>query len=351
MISLQKVLTRKKVVERVWFSRDVKEDILRKSEGVCAHCGCQVVVGDNFTVEHVVPISKGGTNDLVNIVALCRTCNVTKGDGIWHPYEYLTYLHEENKEELKEYIDKYFNDKRWFTHNNFCQVDFKKIEVNIPITGRQKTVRKNNQTILARACKIVDYRLQKALYCDLQDIYDMQIAYLKRNKLKVDKAAIKETISDAYGTGAIYYVARSDGTKVGAFGVKMEERFVTVGVRKCTTPMLVFSNIITASSLQYVCEAVRDGIDFILQQYAIVIGVNGIGLCALEMYTDSALSKLVFETCTGFGTRVSGHITTTFLMHKFYDADSIHSKYSVIEYAEISNVLERMQMIGEEVLS
>lgn len=153
----------------------------------------------------------------------------------------------------------------------------------------------------------------------------MQIAYLKRNKLKVDKAAIKETISGAYSAGAIYYVARSDGTKVGAFGVKMEERSVTVGVCKRTVPMLVFSNIITASSLQYVC--------------------------ALEMYTDSALSKLVFETCTGFGTCVSGHITTTFLMHKFYDADSIHSKYSVIEYAEISNVLERMQMIGEEVLS
>lgn len=230
-------------------------------------------------------------------------------------------------------------------------MDFKKIEVNIPITGRQKTVRKNNQTLLARTRKIVDYRLQKALYCDLQDIYDMQIAYLKRSKLKVDKAVIKATISGAYSTGAIYYVARSDGTKVGAFGVKMEERSVTVGIRECTVPMLVFSNIITASSLQYVCEAVRDGINFILQQYAMVIGVNGVGVCALEMYTGSALSKLVFETCTGFGACVSGHVTTVFLMHKFYDADSIHSKYGVVEYAEISNVLERMQMIGEEVLS
>ena len=98
-------------------------------------------------------------------------------------------------------------------------------------------------------------------------------------------------------------------------------------------------------------ECVDSGWHFILQQYAMVIGVNGVGVCTLEMYTDSALSKLVFETCTGFGTSVSGHITTTFLMHKFYDADSIHSKYSVIEYAEILNVLERMQMIGEEVLS
>lgn len=89
------------------------EDILRKSDGVCAHCGCPVAIGDNFTVEHVVPISKGGTNDLVN-------------------------------------IDKYFHDKRWFTHNNFCQVDFKKIEVNIPFAGKQKTLRKGDQTLLAR---------------------------------------------------------------------------------------------------------------------------------------------------------------------------------------------------------
>lgn len=36
----------------------------------------------------------------------------------------------------------------------------------------------------------VNYKLQKALYYDLQDIYDMQIAYMKRNKLKVDKAAM-----------------------------------------------------------------------------------------------------------------------------------------------------------------
>lgn len=55
----------------------------------------------------------------------------------------------------------------------------------------------------------VNYKLQKALYYDLQDIYDMQIAYMKRNKLKVDKASIKETISNAFLNGAIYYVDRN----------------------------------------------------------------------------------------------------------------------------------------------
>lgn len=343
---MEKVLTRRKVVERVWFSKDVKENILRKSDGVCAHCGCRIAVGDNFTVEHVVPISKGGTNELVNIVALCHACNVTKGDGVWHPYEYLEYLHTEDKDEISDYIDKYFHDRKWFTRNNFCQVDFKKIEVSIPITGRQKTISKNNQTILARACKLVYYKLQKALYCDLQEIYDMQIAYLKRNKLAVDKVVIKETISDAYTNGAIYYVARGDGSKVGFFAVQMEERSIDICNRSCPTPMLVFSNIITTSSLRYVCEAVRDAIDFVLQQFAIVIDIDGIGLCAVEMYSNSAFSKVAFETCACFGTNVSSNVTTTFWLHKF--CDPVNVKHCIVNPSQLLNIVTRMRVIGDE---
>lgn len=346
---MEKVLTRRKVVERVWFSKDVKEDILRKSDGVCAHCGCTIAVGDNFTVEHVVPISKGGTNELVNIVALCRVCNITKGDGVWHPYEYLTYLHKEDKEKLRCYIDEYFRNRRWFTRNNFCQVDFKKIEVNIPITGRQKTVRKNNQAVLATACKIVDYGLRKALYCDLQEIYDIQIAYHKRSKLVADKVAIKEIISDAYMTGAIYYVAKGDGSKVGSFAVRMEERSITIGKCGGTAPILVFSNIITASSLRHVCEAVRDGIEFVLQQYATVIGINGIGLGAVEMYSNSAFSRVVFETCTCLSTSISGETITTFWMHRYYDQEA--PTHSIVQPSEVLSVLERMQAVGVEVLA
>lgn len=343
---MEKVLTRRKVVERVWFSKEVKENILRKSDGLCAHCGCRVAVGDNFTVEHVVPISKGGTNELVNIVALCHACNTTKGDGVWHPYEYLKYLHTEDKDELSDYIDKYFHDRKWFTRNNFCQVDFKKIEVSVPITGRQKTVRKNNQTILARACKLVDYKLQKALYCDLQEIYDMQIAYLKRNKLAVDKVAIKETISSAYTNGAIYYVARGDGSKVGFFVVQMGERSISICNRNCTVPMLVFSNIITTSSMRYVCEAVRDSIDFVLQQYAIVIDIDGIGLCGIEMYNNSAFSEVAFETCACFGTKVSGNIITTSWLHKFCDQEN--GKHCIVNPSQLLNIVTRMREIGAE---
>jgi 5-methylcytosine-specific restriction endonuclease McrA len=41
----------------------------------CAYCGRQ---GD-LTEDHVVPLSRGGTDDISNIVPACRSCNSRKG--------------------------------------------------------------------------------------------------------------------------------------------------------------------------------------------------------------------------------------------------------------------------------
>lgn len=45
--------------------------------GVCTYCG-----EDNFpmTVDHVKPLSKGGTDDRGNLVPACRPCNTEKLD-------------------------------------------------------------------------------------------------------------------------------------------------------------------------------------------------------------------------------------------------------------------------------
>ena len=41
----------------------------------CIACGSQ----DDLTVDHIVPWSKGGTNDMDNLQTLCRSCNSRKG--------------------------------------------------------------------------------------------------------------------------------------------------------------------------------------------------------------------------------------------------------------------------------
>ena len=66
----------------------------------------------------------------------------------------------------------------------------------------------------------------------------------------------------------------------------------------------MYSNIITASSLQYVCEAVRDGMEFIQQQYALVLDVDGVVLVAIEMDSDSTVARLVLNTWTCLSTQV-----------------------------------------------
>ena len=53
--------------------------IYAKSKGRCVLCGRFMGV-DEFTVDHIIPLSKGGTNDLDNMQATCRVCNSIKQD-------------------------------------------------------------------------------------------------------------------------------------------------------------------------------------------------------------------------------------------------------------------------------
>jgi 5-methylcytosine-specific restriction endonuclease McrA len=44
----------------------------------CLLCGAL----DRLTIDHIVPVSKGGTNSLSNLQVLCNDCNIKKGDNI-----------------------------------------------------------------------------------------------------------------------------------------------------------------------------------------------------------------------------------------------------------------------------
>ena len=62
-----------------------KHVLFGQQEGLCAGCGVMFPFR-NFTVDHVVPRSRGGTDHLDNLQLLCGACNSLKGD---RPQEYL----------------------------------------------------------------------------------------------------------------------------------------------------------------------------------------------------------------------------------------------------------------------
>lgn len=57
------------------FSTDQWDELCRLCGGGCACCG---KVG-NLTVDHIIPVSRGGDNGIMNIQPLCLSCNSRKG--------------------------------------------------------------------------------------------------------------------------------------------------------------------------------------------------------------------------------------------------------------------------------
>ena len=56
----------------------VRDSIRRGQGGRCAKCGTRFYAG-NMEIDHRWPIAKGGQNWMVNLQALCRSCNRSKG--------------------------------------------------------------------------------------------------------------------------------------------------------------------------------------------------------------------------------------------------------------------------------
>jgi 5-methylcytosine-specific restriction endonuclease McrA len=56
----------------------VKREVWRRDGGKCVKCGSR----EKLEYDHIIPISKGGSNTARNIELLCESCNRSKGDSI-----------------------------------------------------------------------------------------------------------------------------------------------------------------------------------------------------------------------------------------------------------------------------
>lgn len=64
--------------------KEVRQKVWELTGGRCTYCDCQLenggTVGASFVVEHVVPRSCGGPDNIANYVPACASCNNSKGD-------------------------------------------------------------------------------------------------------------------------------------------------------------------------------------------------------------------------------------------------------------------------------
>lgn len=67
---------RKKSARRI--SKKKRLEVFERDHWACKVCGSR----SNLTVDHILPVSKGGGKELSNLQVLCDACNEIKGDKV-----------------------------------------------------------------------------------------------------------------------------------------------------------------------------------------------------------------------------------------------------------------------------
>ncbi len=65
-------------ITRPRIPESVRVEVWRRDDGKCARCGSR----ENLEYDHIVPLSRGGSNTARNIELLCEQCNRSKGANV-----------------------------------------------------------------------------------------------------------------------------------------------------------------------------------------------------------------------------------------------------------------------------
>lgn len=96
--------------KRKVFTKEERAQILKQNYSICACCG-KKLTAENMTIEHIIPLHKGGTNDIENLTVLCQECNQLKNNDLYLAEGFYSALvNKPRHKEISHYVNTWYHD-------------------------------------------------------------------------------------------------------------------------------------------------------------------------------------------------------------------------------------------------
>ena len=189
------------------WSYDEKRDIAKKSDDKCCHCGKTKFFGYGATVDHFIPLYRGGSNHILNLIMMCSDCNKEKADKIVD-MSYVPYLKEPYKKQLSDYLDSYINCFEYIERNRLFACDQYSVLYLNPklyyMQNKKGSKFKNKEPLGSK------YLIKYATDDDYSRICDYFERYLKKYDAFANTSAVRANISFWMKFGCIYYLEKNN---------------------------------------------------------------------------------------------------------------------------------------------
>ena len=319
----------KKYYDREWFTTEEKWDIIRKSDSKCCHCGKNIYVGYGMTVDHFIPLNKGGSNRFINLIPLCKECNDNKDDKLYD-IEYLKYVKPKFKKEIEEYLNSYVQVTDYVQRHRLLAYDEYNEYVIVPPRDYDQNRRRKrkNQPIGINT----PYKLKLATWDDLDKIHTYLVKYLKKHDSLDDEDTARENIIFWLQFGCIYYIERDNEIKVMiAITIKqMGENGDFRGIFYQPN-LFVFPYYMTDITYNIVADVVYQIGDHIIKEN----DIEFIPMTVSMLKKDNMLTPLAIVYCNGI---IRDNVISTFSDFSFLVGNNIDTTNDYLEPEEMNEI-------------
>jgi predicted restriction endonuclease len=68
--------------KRKVFTKSIRHEVFKRDEYRCLECGA-TNQETSLHIDHILPVSQGGSDEMSNLQTLCRDCNLSKSNRAW----------------------------------------------------------------------------------------------------------------------------------------------------------------------------------------------------------------------------------------------------------------------------